>query len=60
MPTLEERDRYAKRAMELRSMAETVRDPDIKKTLEEMIGSYDKLVEEVDHIASLRGRIPST
>lgn len=57
MPTMEERDRYARRAMELRSMAETVRDPDIKKTLQEMIASYDKLVEEVDHIASMRHRI---
>lgn len=57
MPTLEDRDRYAGRVAELRAMAETARDPDIRKTLNEMITSYDKLVEQADHIANLRGRV---
>lgn len=58
MPTVEERDRYAHRAMELRAMAETVRDADIKRTLEDMVASYDRLVEEADRIASMRARLP--
>jgi hypothetical protein len=57
MPTIEERERYARRAMELRAMAETVRDPDIKQTLETMVASYDKLVEEADRIARMRVKI---
>ena len=58
MPTIEERERYARRAMELRAMAETVRDPDIKQTLETMVASYDKLVEEADRIARMRVKVP--
>jgi hypothetical protein len=57
MPTIEERERYARRAMELRAMAETVRDPDIKETLETMVTSYDKLVEEADRIARMRVKV---
>jgi hypothetical protein len=57
MPTIEERERYARRAMELRAMAETVRDPDIKQTLETMVTSYDKLVEEADRIARMRVKV---
>lgn len=56
MPTIEERDRYARRATELRAMAHGVRDPDIKRTLQDMIASYDNLVEECDRIAGMRGR----
>lgn len=59
MPTIEERDRYARRAMELRAMAETVRDTEIKQTLQAMVASYDKLVEECDRIASMRPRLPA-
>lgn len=59
MPTIEERDRYARRAMELRAMAETVGDPEIKQTLAGMVASYDKLVEEADRIADMRARIPT-
>jgi len=58
MPSLEERDRYARRAMELRAMAETVRDPDIKRTIENMVSSYDTLVEECDRLASMRSAVP--
>ncbi len=58
MPTIEERERYARRAMELRAMAETVRDPDIKQTLQTMVASYDKLVEEADRIARMRAKVP--
>lgn len=56
MPT-KERDRYARRAMELRAMSETTRDADIKQTLETMVASYDRLVEEADRIAGMRARI---
>ncbi|MEO5938372.1 MAG: hypothetical protein ABIQ43_05115 [Sphingomonas sp.] len=58
MPTIEERERYARRAMELRAMAETVHDPGIKRTLEEMVASYDRLVEEADRIAHMRATVP--
>lgn len=60
MPTIEERERYARRAMELRAMAETVRDPDIKHTLEQMVASYDRLVEEADRIAHMRPSLPTS
>lgn len=57
MPTLEERDRYARRAMELRAMAHGARDPGIRQALEEMTASYDNLVEECDRIAGLRTKV---
>lgn len=58
MPTLEERDRYARRARELRAMANTVRDADIKQTLNDMISSYDNLVDECDRITNMRSGVP--
>jgi hypothetical protein len=58
MPSVEERDRFARRAMELRAMAQAVRDPGIKETLESMVSSYDKLVEECDRIKTMRARVP--
>jgi hypothetical protein len=60
MPTLEERDRYAQRALELRAMAHAARDPDIKQTLEAMISSYDTLVEQCDRIKAARAVVPET
>ncbi|MBS0478858.1 MAG: hypothetical protein JSR79_06110 [Proteobacteria bacterium] len=60
MPTIEERERYARRAMELRAMADTVRDSDIRRTIEEMVASYDKLVEEADRIACMRANVPAS
>ncbi|THD38356.1 MAG: hypothetical protein E7773_00975 [Sphingomonas sp.] len=57
MPTIEERDRYARRALELRAMANTVRDADIKQTLNDMIASYDNLVEECDRIVAARPKL---
>lgn len=59
MPTLEECDRYARRAMELRAMARSARDPDIKQTLETMVSSYDTLVEQCNRITAMRGRVPN-
>ena len=58
VPTQEQRAYFAQRATEVRQMAEKASDPDIRKTLEEMAGSYDKLVEEADRIAVMRGRVP--
>lgn len=54
MPTLNDRDYYARRAMEVRGLAEAAADPQIKQTLAEMAESYNKLVEEADRIAHLR------
>ena len=58
MPTQEQRAYYAQRAVELREMAKKATDADIRQTLLEMAGSYDKLVEEADRIAFMRRRIP--
>lgn len=59
MPSLEQRDYYARRAMEIRSFADKAQDPEIKTTLETMAGSYDKLVEEADRIKTLRLKLPA-
>jgi hypothetical protein len=54
VPTLNERDYYARRAIEVRGFAAVARDPEIKHTLEQMAESYATLVEEADRIARLR------
>jgi hypothetical protein len=59
MPTLNQRDYYARRAMEVRGYAEAAKDPEMKKTLETMAASYDRLVEEADKIAYLRASLES-
>lgn len=38
-------------------MAHAVQDVDIKETLESMVSSYDRLVEECDRIAAMRGKL---
>lgn len=58
MPSPEQRAHYAHRAVELRAMAAAASDTDIRKTLEDMAVSYDKLVEEADRIASMQRRLP--
>ena len=58
MPTPEQREYYARRAVEVREMAKNATDSDIRDTLEAMAKSYDKLVDEVDQIALLRREIP--
>jgi hypothetical protein len=58
MPTLEQRNYYVRRATEVREMAQKATDPSIRQTLEEMAGSYDKLVEEADRIAIMRRSVP--
>ncbi|MBW8843046.1 MAG: hypothetical protein JF608_14850 [Sphingomonadales bacterium] len=51
MPDPRERDRFARRAVELRDMAQVSSDGEIRKALESMAASYDKLVEEADRAA---------
>jgi hypothetical protein len=58
MPTPEQREYYAHRAIEVRKLATAATDPDIRETLESMAKSYDKLVEEIDLIGVMRGRLP--
>ena len=57
MPTHEQREYYARRAAEVRAMAESAEDPDIRATLEGMADSYDHLVEEADRIAQMRSKL---
>lgn len=54
MPTLNDRDYYARRAIDVRTMADNATDPDIKRTLSEMASSYQTLVEEADRIERLK------
>ena len=58
MPTPEQREYYARRAIEVRKLATATTDPDIRETLEFMGKSYDTLVEEIDLIGVMRGRLP--
>ena len=58
MPTAEQRAHYAKRAAELRKMAKSATDRDIRKTLDAMAASYDTLVEEADRIANMKRKLP--
>ncbi|HWU72115.1 MAG TPA: hypothetical protein VN137_01425 [Sphingomonas sp.] len=60
MPTPEQREYFARRAIEVRQMAEAASDPDIRATLEGMAASYDKLVEETDRIDGMRRRLNKT
>ena len=43
--------------MEVRELLERVNDPEIKQTLTKLAESYHKLVEEVDRIADLKGKL---
>jgi len=54
MPDPRERDRFARRAVELRTLAQGAVDSEIRGTLESMAASYDKLVEEADRAARIR------
>lgn len=58
MPTSEQRDYFARRALEVRQLAKKATDEDIRVTLEQMASSYDHLVEEADRIAVMKGRLP--
>ncbi|WP_296611858.1 hypothetical protein [Sphingomonas sp.] len=49
-----ERDRFARRANELRTLAQRAADSEIRWTLEAMAASYDQLVEEADRAARRR------
>jgi hypothetical protein len=51
MPDPRERDRFARRAVELRTMAQGASDSEIRGALESMAATYDKLVEEADRAA---------
>jgi hypothetical protein len=51
MPDPRERDRFARRAVELRNMAQGAADSEIRGALESMAATYDKLVEEADRAA---------
>jgi hypothetical protein len=57
MPTHEQREYFARRAVEVREMAAKATDPDIRTTLESMATSYDHLVEEADRIAHMQRRL---
>ncbi|MDB5678474.1 hypothetical protein [Sphingomonas bacterium] len=57
MPTREQREYYARRAVEVRKLATKAIDPDIRDTLESMAKSYDTLVEEADRIGVMQGRL---
>lgn len=54
MADAEERDHFARRAAELRTMAENAIDDEIRATLEAMAASYDELVEAADRAARIR------
>jgi hypothetical protein len=54
MPDPGERDRFARRAVELRTMARGASDSEIRAALESMAASYDKLVEEAERTARMR------
>jgi hypothetical protein len=58
MPTADQRDYYARRAVEVRALAKAATDPDIRETLETMAKSYDTLVNEADRIEHMRDRLP--
>jgi hypothetical protein len=60
MPTAEQREYYARRAVEVRALAKAATDPNIRATLEGMATSYDHLVEEADLIAHMRTQLPPT
>ncbi len=60
MPTTEQRDYYARRAAEARSLAATERDPKTLAALNELAESYEKLVIEADRIALIRQRLPGS
>lgn len=57
MPTTEQRDYYASRAADARSMAERERGPKTRSALQELAEAYDKLVAEADRIALIRNRL---
>jgi hypothetical protein len=57
MPEKEQREYFARRAIEVRALANAATDPDIRKTLDAMAESYDKLVEEADRIEHMRVRL---
>ena len=58
MPTMEDRERYARRALELRAMLHATRDPDTRDMLQMLVESYDRLVAESNNIADLKLRLP--
>ena len=60
MPDPRERDHFARRALELRTMAQRAMDNEIRGTLESMAVSYDRLVEEADRAARMRSASGST
>jgi len=60
MPTMEQREYFARRAMEVHRMAEVASDPDIRATLEAMAVSYDNLVENADRIDGMQRRLNRT
>ncbi|MES2095289.1 MAG: hypothetical protein V4459_00875 [Pseudomonadota bacterium] len=57
MPTLNQREYYARRALEVRKLAQAATDADIREALETMASSYDKLVVEADRIQHMRARL---
>jgi len=57
MPTTEQREYYASRAAEARKLAQSEQDPKTAAALEELAGSYDKLVEEAERIMLIRERL---
>ena len=54
MPDRQERDHFARRAAELRTMAQDATDDEIRGTLEAMAVSYEELVEAADRAARIR------
>jgi len=57
MPTSAQRDYYASRAADARSLAAREEDPKTLAALNELADSYEKLVAEVDRITLIRQRI---
>jgi hypothetical protein len=57
MPTTEQRNYYASRAADARSLAEGEPDPKTRAALDELADSYEKLVTEADRILLIRSRI---
>jgi hypothetical protein len=54
----QEREHFARRAAELRTMALGATDDEIRRTLETMAMSYDELVEAADRAARMRSASP--